>query len=49
MRHRPPGGLDLTLGVYGDRDALLKRKRTAIERMVRWIEGQREKAKAASG
>ena len=49
MRHRPPAGLDLTLGTYGDEKALLKRKRRAIARMVGWIDKQRKKAKAASG
>ena len=49
MRHTPPGGMALTLGVYGDQDALLTRKRLAIARMVAWIETQQKKAKAASG
>ena len=49
MRHRLPGGLDLTLGVYGDPDALLKRKRAALGTMARWIEAERTDVEAATG
>ena len=49
MRHRPPGGMDLTLGVYGDPDALLKRKRAALGTMARWIDAQRTDVEAATG
>ena len=49
MRHRPPAGMALTLGTYGDPNALLRRKRSAIDRMMSWIETQRALAKTASG
>ncbi len=49
MRHRPPAGLDLTLGTYGDEKTLLTRKRRTMARAVAWIERQRKKAKVASG
>ena len=49
MRHTPPGGMALTLGVYGDPDALLKRKRAALAMMARWIDAQRSDVEAATG
>ncbi len=48
MRHTPRGGMNLTLGVYGDHDALLARKRAAVDRMVRWIEKQQKPAKGGA-
>ncbi len=41
MRHRPPGGLSLTLGVYADEGPLLKRKRAAMSKLVAWMADQR--------
>ena len=41
MRHRPPAGLGLTLGVYADQMALLDRKRAAIGGLMTWLEEQR--------
>lgn len=49
MRHRPPGGMELTLGVYGDDNALLKRKRAAVDRMLRWVEKQRKTTQTRTG
>lgn len=45
LRHAPSGGLKLTLGVYGDADALLDRKRDAIRQLESWYQEQREPAK----
>ena len=42
MRHRPPAGLGLTLGVYAGQEALLGRKRAAIAKLVAWIDEQRQ-------
>ncbi len=44
MRHAPAGGMALTLGVYGDQQALLAKKRQAAERMLRWVEDQARSA-----
>ncbi len=41
MRHTPPGGMSMTLGVYGDPDALLKRKREAVRELENWVAEQR--------
>ena len=49
MRHTFPGGLKLTVDVYGDEEALLDMKREAVGRMVRWIESQRAESAAKSG
>ncbi len=37
MRHAQPGGMQLTLGLYGDDAALLQRKRQAISSMMGWV------------
>ena len=42
MRHAQPGGMQLTLGLYGDEAALLQRKRQAIASMMGWIRRQRQ-------
>ena len=42
MRHKPAGGMALTLGTYGDETALLKCKRQAIGQLETWLVGQRE-------
>jgi hypothetical protein len=44
MRHRPPGGMELTLGVYGDDIAILKRKRVAVGRLLDRVRQQRKPA-----
>lgn len=41
MRHQPPAGMGLTLGVYADKGALLERKRASIDKLTRWVERQR--------
>ena len=46
MRHTPSGGMALTVGVYGDQEALLVKKRQAIRRMLEWIELERVKGAA---
>ncbi len=48
MRHRPPAGMALTLGTYGDEKALLARKRKAVDRVSRWLASEREKAQAVT-
>ncbi len=48
MRHTPRGGLRMTLGPYVDEQEILRRKRVAVDGMVRWIEQQRAEAKAAN-
>ncbi len=42
MRHAPPGGMQLTLGLYGDEAALLHRKRQAIASMMEWVRRQHQ-------
>lgn len=42
LRHTPSGGLKLTLGVYGDADALLGRKRAALKQLESWYQEQRQ-------
>jgi len=42
MRHKLPAGMDLTLGVYADKGALLGRKRAAIQKLTSWIAEQRQ-------
>ena len=42
MRHRPPAGMGLTLGVYADQTALLGRTRAAIGKLMTWIAEQRQ-------
>lgn len=48
MRHRPPAGMALTLGTYGDEKALLARKRKAVDRVSSWLASEREKAQAVT-
>lgn len=49
LRHAPSGGLKLTLGVYGDADALLDRKREAICQLENWYQEQRRPAQQPFG
>ncbi len=42
MRHTPVGGMKLTMETYGDRDAILTRKRNAIEKLTAWYRQQVE-------
>ena len=42
MRHTPVGGMKLTLETYGDPDAILARKREAIEKLTAWYHQQVE-------
>ena len=42
MRHAQPGGMQLTLGLYGDEAALLQRKRQAIGSMMGWIRREQQ-------
>ncbi|MCZ6543412.1 MAG: site-specific integrase [Planctomycetota bacterium] len=42
MRHTPVGGMKLTLETYGDPDAILARKREAIEKLTAWYRQQVE-------
>ena len=41
MRHAPPGGMKLTVGVYGDEKALLDRKRQTVGGLEKWVAEQR--------
>ena len=45
MRHKPAGGMALTLGTYGDAGALLERKCQAIDQLERWVTSQRKDRK----
>ena len=45
----PPDGMELTLGVYGDASALLKRKRVAVGRLLDWVRQQRNSAATSAG
>lgn len=44
LRHTPQGGMKLTTGPYGDKSALLNRKRAAIQRTLTWYSEQRAEA-----
>ncbi|MCZ6445681.1 MAG: hypothetical protein O6758_05800, partial [Planctomycetota bacterium] len=48
MRHTPVGGMKLTLETYGDPDAILARKREAIEKLTAWYRQQVEALAGAS-
>ena len=48
MRHTPVGGMRLTLETYGDRDAILARKRNAIGKLTAWYRQQVEALAGAS-
>ena len=43
MRHTPPGGMKLTVGVYGNEKALLDRKRQTVRDLHKWVAAEREK------
>ena len=49
LGHAPSSGLKLTLGVYGDADALLDRKRDAIRQLENWYQEQRQPAQRSLG